>query len=102
MIYGQTRIEKEKNLKLVKLYFDMRRTFDSGFQPYYFFRRRIEFIIGMPNRKVVRSIFNHLRNTNIIQKVIIYGSCYYLYNPANLPHEVIFAKNKLKREISFT
>ena len=98
MIYGQTRIEKKKNLKLVKLYFDMRRTFDSGFQPYHFFRRRIEFVIGFKNKKVIRSIFNHFRNLDIIQKVVIYKKCHYLYNPRNISHKIVYQR---MRRISF-
>jgi len=93
-----TRKEKRDNMKVVKLYFDMRRTFDSGFQPYYFFRRRIEFIIGTQCKKIVRSIFNHFRNLEIIQKVVIFNRCHYVYNPLNISHDIVLKK---MRRISF-
>ena len=91
--YSQdTRKQKKENLKLVKYYLDIRRTFENGFQPYYFFRKRIEYIIGNKSKKVVRSIFNHFRNLDIIQKVVIYKRCHYLYNPANISHEIVYKK----------
>jgi len=83
---------RRKNTKIVKLYLDVRHTFWSGFQPYYFFRRRIEFVLGNSDKRIVRSIFNNLLSNDIIQKKILYRKVLYIYNPNNLPHEYIFDK----------
>ena len=86
------RKNRRTNTKLVKLYLDYRQTFWSGFQPYYFFRKRIEYVVDNTNRRFIRSIFNNLLANNIIQRKVIYKKVLYLYNPANISHEVIFKK----------
>lgn len=98
MVIFESRKERNEAIKMVKLYLDYRKTFYSGFQNYYFFRRRMAYALGDTDRKKVRSIFNYFLKEKIIKHEVIHKSHLYLYNPDELDYDILY---KLGRSIEF-
>mgnify|MGYP003121257826 CR=1 FL=1 len=94
MVIFESRKERQKSIKLVKTYLDIRQTFFDGFQNYYFFRRRIAYALGDSDRKKVRSIFNYFLKEKIIEHHIVRKSHLYLYNPNQFSHEILHQMNR--------
>lgn len=98
MVIFESRKERNEAIKMVKLYLDYRKTFYSGYQSYYFFRRRISYALGEDDKKKVRSIFNYFLKSYMIEHEVVRKSHLYLYNPDELDYDVLY---QTRRSIEF-
>lgn len=71
----------EEYLKLSILYFELRNTFNMGYQKYSFFKNMIRFITNIYDPSYIRKLFQRLLDRGVFKKMKRRKETLYHFNP---------------------